>query len=84
MNIRRHAQARTVTIKVSGDVDSLVFTIIDDGIGFRLEDVPQERLGLRIIRERASSVGATVRIDSVEGTGTILRIELPSYEGAPL
>ena len=84
MNIRRHAKARTVTIKVSEDVDSLVFTIIDDGFGFRLEDIPQESLGLRIIHERASSVDATVRIDSVEGIGTILKIELPSYEGAPL
>jgi two-component system, NarL family, nitrate/nitrite sensor histidine kinase NarX len=84
MNIRRHAKARTVTIKVSEDVDSLVVTIIDDGIGFRLEDIPQEKLGLRIIHERAACVGAAVRIDSVEGTGTILKIELPSYEGAPL
>jgi two-component system nitrate/nitrite sensor histidine kinase NarX len=84
MNIRRHAQARTVTIKVCKDVDSLVVTIIDDGIGFRLEDVPQESLGLRIIHERAACVGATVQIDSVEGTGTLLKIELPSYEGAPL
>ena len=84
MNIRRHAKARTVTIKVSEDVDSLIFTIIDDGIGFRLEDIPQESLGLRIIRERASSIGAMVRIDSIEGTGTILKIELPSYEGEPL
>ena len=84
MNIRRHAQAHTVTIKVSEDVDCLILLIIDDGVGFRLEDIPQESLGIRIIRERASSIGATVRIDSVEGTGTILKIELPSYEGAPL
>jgi signal transduction histidine kinase len=84
MNIRRHAKACTVTIKVSKDVDKLVFTIIDDGIGFRLEDIPQESLGLRITHERAASVGATVRIDSVEGIGTILKIELPRYEGATL
>jgi signal transduction histidine kinase len=84
MNIRRHAQARTVTIKVCKDMDSLVVTIMDDGIGFRLEDIPQESLGLRIMHERASCVGATVQIDSVEGTGTILRIQLPGYEGAPI
>jgi two-component system nitrate/nitrite sensor histidine kinase NarX len=84
MNIRRHANAHTVTIKVSEGVDSIIFMIIDDGIGFRLEDVPQESLGLRIIRERASCVGATVWIDSVEGTGTTLKIELPSFVGPPL
>jgi NarL family two-component system sensor histidine kinase LiaS len=65
-------------------VDRLVLTIIDDGVGFRLEDIPQESLGLRIIHERASSVGATVGIDSVEGIGTVLKIDLPSYEGASL
>ena len=84
MNIRRHAMAHTVTIKVSEDIDSLTFKVVDDGIGFRLEDVPKESLGLRIIRERASSIDAKVQIDSIEGTGTILKIELPSYEGAPL
>jgi len=83
MNIRRHANAKTVTIKVSEDVDSMVFTIIDDGIGFRFEDIPLERLGLRVIRERASSIGATVRIDSVEGSGTTLKIDLPNQVGAP-
>jgi two-component system nitrate/nitrite sensor histidine kinase NarX len=84
MNIRRHARAHTATIKISEDMDSLIFMIIDDGIGFRLEDVSQERLGLRIIRERASCIGAKVQIDSIEGTGTTLKIVLPGYEGVPL
>ncbi len=85
MNIRRHANAHMVTIKVAEDMDSMVFSIIDDGIGFNLEDIPHERLGLRIIRERASGVGAMVRIDSIKGAGTILRIEVPNYLGvAPL
>jgi two-component system, NarL family, nitrate/nitrite sensor histidine kinase NarX len=84
MNIRRHAKARTVTIKVSEVSDNIVFTIIDDGVGFRLDGIPKESLGIRIIHERASCVGALVRIDSVEGTGTILKIELPSEAGASL
>jgi two-component system nitrate/nitrite sensor histidine kinase NarX len=84
MNIRRHAQARTVTINVYEDMNRLIFTIIDDGIGFRLEAIPQESLGLRIMHERAACVGGTIQIDSVEGTGTSLKIELPSYQGAPL
>jgi len=84
MNIRRHANAHTVTIKVAEAVDSLVVSIIDDGIGFRLEDIPQESLGIRIIHERAACVGATVWIDSVEGTGTVLKINLPIYKGTPL
>jgi two-component system nitrate/nitrite sensor histidine kinase NarX len=84
MNIRRHANAHTVTIKVSEAVDCIVFAIIDDGIGFCLDDIPLESLGLRIMHERAACVGARVLIDSFEGTGTTLKIVLPSLVQAPL
>lgn len=84
MNVRRHSNAQSVTIKVAEDLGSLVFTITDDGIGFYLKDIPRESLGLRVIRERAHSIGATVRIDSMEGSGTTLKIELPRLVGAPL
>ena len=81
MNIRRHANARKVTVKACKEVNRLVFEIIDDGIGFRLEDIPPERLGLRVMHERASSIGAKVGIETEGGTGTTLTIELPSYVG---
>jgi two-component system nitrate/nitrite sensor histidine kinase NarX len=83
MNVRRHSNAQTVTIEISEETDRMVYTITDDGIGFDLEDIPQESLGLRVIRERAGSVGATIRIDSVEGSGTILKIGIPRLVGAP-
>jgi two-component system nitrate/nitrite sensor histidine kinase NarX len=83
-NIRRHANAHTATIKVSEQANGLVFSIIDDGIGFRLEDIPQESLGLRILHERAASVGAIVKIESVQGSGTTLSIYLPVSAGVHL
>ena len=81
MNIRRHANARKVTVKACKEVNRLVFEIIDDGIGFRLEDIPPERLGLRVMQERASSIGAKVGIETEEGAGTTLSIVVPSYVG---
>ena len=81
MNIRRHAEAETVTLKVSEDLDRMIYTIVDDGVGFRLEEIPQESLGLRVIRERASSIEAKVRIDSIEGVGTTLELQIPSHVG---
>ncbi len=77
INIRRHANAQMVTIRMSEDASGMTFTILDDGIGFLPEDIPRERLGIRVMRERAASIGATVRIDSVEGAGTSLRIRMP-------
>ena len=81
MNVRRHANARMVTLKVSEDLNCLAFMVIDDGIGFRLEDIPPERLGLRVMQERASSIGAKVGIETEEGAGTTLSIVVPSYVG---
>lgn len=81
VNIRRHAMARTVTIKISHDADNLTLEIADDGVGFRVEDIPQESLGIRIIRERAASIGARIMIDSNEGDGTKLEIELFGKSG---
>ena len=80
-NIHRHANATVVTLTVSNEADRIVFTLDDNGIGFHLENVPQESLGLRVIKERASSVGATVLIDSIEGKGTTVKIEFLNQAG---
>ncbi len=44
--------------------------ISDNGRGFNPADVTPQRLGLGIMRERAESIGATLRIDSQVGQGT--------------
>ena len=80
-NIRQHANATTVSLSVIDDGERIVCSIIDDGIGFRLEDVPQDRLGIRMIKERATGVGGMVEIISDEGKGTIVKVELPKQEG---
>jgi signal transduction histidine kinase len=53
--------------RVSGRVE---LCVVDDGLGFDPACVPSDRLGLNIIRERAQSIGATLRIESAPGAGT--------------
>ncbi len=48
--------------------------ISDDGRGFDLTTVAPDRLGLGIIRERAQAVGATLRIESQVGSGTMVEV----------
>ncbi|MFC2063569.1 GAF domain-containing sensor histidine kinase [Chloroflexota bacterium] len=81
-NIRQHANATTVSLSIIEDGKWIVCSIIDDGIGFRLEDVPEDRLGIRMIKERATSVGGMMEIISDEGKGTIVKVELPKREGS--
>jgi signal transduction histidine kinase len=42
----------------------------DDGCGFDPAAVSPEHLGLRIMRERAQAIGASLRIESQPGQGT--------------
>lgn len=65
---------------VGGAPDATVLiTIRDSGVGFDQQDVPAERLGLRVsIRERLSKVGGHARIDSSPGNGTTVTIMWPA------
>jgi nitrate/nitrite-specific signal transduction histidine kinase len=41
--------------------------ISDDGRGFDPQDIPPQRLGVGIMRERAEAIGATISIESQVG-----------------
>ncbi len=77
-NCRKHAHASEVTVTIWSDSD-LCVRIEDDGIGFDPEAGAhsQPHFGLQIMRERAESVGASLRIDSQPGNGTRIWIRVP-------
>jgi len=52
--------------------------IRDNGVGFEPgDDSSGEKHGLRNMRDRARSVGATLVCESAPGRGTLIRAELP-------
>jgi PAS domain S-box-containing protein len=51
--------------------------IEDDGCGFDPQAAPADRLGLRIMHERAAAIGADIRIESEIGHGTQLEVIWP-------
>jgi signal transduction histidine kinase len=81
-NVTRHAKASWVRINLQQEPQSIRCTIRDNGIGF---DVPvtlnrPEKPGLGLIgmRERVSSIGGSLVIQSTPGRGTELTVTIPS------
>jgi len=74
--VLRHARASQVNLHLR-DVDDqgLHLQVRDDGEGFD-PDGPRG-LGLIVMRERAQSVGGTLRIESAHGAGTLIDLYLP-------
>lgn len=73
-NIAKHAEACHVTVILDCIFGRAELRIEDDGIGFDPRLPSQEGLGLGIMRERASNVGAQLDISSHLSGGTYLRL----------
>jgi two-component system, NarL family, sensor histidine kinase DesK len=72
-NIRRHAGASGVTIRVRNESAAVVVEVADDGHGGRI--VPGN--GLNGMRERLGSVGGTLTLEPNKDRGTLLRASVP-------
>lgn len=73
-NIEKHARARNATIHLKTGADDITLRINDDGRGFNLADIPSSHLGLHIINERATAIGAILHITSSPGEGTAIQL----------
>ncbi len=81
-NIRRHANAGRVCVKLTGQNDRIRLLIEDDGQGFDASgDLPAAHHGLRLMRERADLLGAELQLTSAPGRGTQVCVEWPVESG---
>lgn len=72
-NVRRHASANHVELTLGGDDDRLTVLVVDDGLGFDVDAVAVDRLGLReSIIGRMERAGGSARIWSSEAGTTVL------------
>ncbi len=81
-NVARHAQASRVHIRLERTQDTITAVVEDNGVGFDAEQPavpgsPQRGVGLLGIRERVSSQGGSIRVESRPESGTRLIVKIP-------
>ncbi len=81
-NIRKHARASKVVIRLEGRGDTIKMTVTDNGQGFKAPDkiegmVSAGRLGLMGMHERSKLLNGILRIKSAPGEGTEISVSLP-------
>jgi signal transduction histidine kinase len=77
-NAIQHSKAELIELLLASEDGKVEVQIVDDGIGFRPERVPKNRIGIGTsIVSRLTSIGGLARISSEPGNGTavILRWE---------
>lgn len=80
VNVRKHAHAKHVVIQLINGKNCFNILICDDGIGFRMKEIEGENhshFGTTIMRERATSIGGKLSIDTLPEQGTSITIQIP-------
>ena len=84
-NVVKHAHATRAQLRLASDGWSTFLVITDDGRGFTttVEETGEHAiqmggLGLLTMRERATAIGGTIRIESATGAGTTIEVVVPA------
>lgn len=79
VNVRRHARAKSVQVKLSGDTEAIRIIIKDDGAGFDVCTVGADNshLGTTLMHERAQRSGGFLTLHSLPGRGTEVTVHYP-------
>ncbi|MBV9271903.1 MAG: GAF domain-containing sensor histidine kinase [Candidatus Eremiobacteraeota bacterium] len=75
-NVRRHANARRVGVRLRVEHGGAILTIEDDGRGFDTSK-PSHGFGITGMKERAHRLGAKLDIASKPGAGTTVTLSVP-------
>lgn len=81
-NVVKHAAAKTVNLRLSGDAGGVNIVVSDDGCGFDtgragLKVADDGKYGLFSVQERVRLLGGEFAIDSAPGRGTRVRLQVP-------
>ncbi|MBR9980046.1 MAG: PAS domain S-box protein [Desulfatitalea sp.] len=84
-NVKKHAAAKGVTIRLVASSPHLILRIIDDGKGFdvdhwRANSLQEKRMGLQSMVERVGLLDGTIDIRSRPGKGAGIFITIPIKE----
>jgi nitrate/nitrite-specific signal transduction histidine kinase len=74
-NIAKHSGARQVDLHLECQPGHMNLCIQDDGLGFEAGSLTPDHMGMAIMRERAHSIGASLKIESQAGQGTTVELD---------
>jgi signal transduction histidine kinase len=75
-NCNKYAKANNITIEFKSEINHLLFSIVDDGVGFNPQRA-KKGIGLQNIFYRTEECLGTVSINSVKNGGTMIVIKIP-------
>ncbi|MEO8533385.1 MAG: ATP-binding protein [Flavobacterium sp.] len=75
-NCNKYAKAKTITVEFKSEINYLILSVFDDGVGFNPERT-KNGIGLHNIEYRAKECKGTVKIKSAKGEGTLLLVKIP-------
>jgi signal transduction histidine kinase len=78
-NVRRHARAQLVIVRLTAEGAEALVEVEDDGVGFE-PDGPGG-FGLTGMRDRVRDTGGELDIASIPGHGTRVRVRIPVDAG---
>src|SRR5262249_53467062 len=79
-NVRKHADASYVRVRLKSDGSRLRMMVADNGAGFDVERNPSG-FGLSGMRQRAAKVGGELHVDSEPQGGTRIIVDVPVLPG---
>ncbi|WP_371197927.1 ATP-binding protein [Flavobacterium sp. MEB061] len=75
-NCNKYANAEKITVEFKSEINYLILSIYDDGIGFNTKRT-KNGIGLHNIEYRAAECKGSMSIKSVQGEGTLLAVKVP-------
>jgi signal transduction histidine kinase len=74
----KHAQAHSIVLDIEVKSDALKFRYEDDGVGFDKELASKGNTsGLKNMNDRVRLLSGSIQLDSNEGQGTKILIQIP-------
>jgi signal transduction histidine kinase len=87
-NAIKHSKASELLVHLGNGPDGLSLTVVDNGVGFDIDEAWGKGVGLTSMVERLKAIGGSVEVRSSPGTGTRVTATIPaevahrSLEGA--
>ncbi|MGH2739365.1 MAG: sensor histidine kinase [Actinomycetota bacterium] len=79
LNALRHAQARSIHVRLFRNESDVTLAISDDGVGFRRKEVNREtHFGLSLMEERVRRAGGQSIVRTTIGAGTTITVTVPA------